>query len=169
MIGGLDYARGVGAATVSLACNGDAEISKYAQIAIEVPVGPEILTGSTRLKAGTAQKLVLNMLSTGAMIGIGKVYKNLMVDVRSTNEKLIERAKRMIRQATGCDEATAASSFEVTNHDVKLAIVMTLTGLGPAAARRRLEQANGFVVNAIKEDVTKEDVIKEDVTKEEKR
>ncbi len=96
VIGGLDYAKQVGAATVSLACNFDAAISQHAAINIEVEVGAEILTGSTRLKSGTAQKLILNMLSTASMIGIGKVYKNLMVDVKPTNEKLVERAKRII-------------------------------------------------------------------------
>lgn len=128
VIGGLDYAHTVGAMTISIACNSEAIISQHAQIPIEVEVGPEVLTGSTRLKSGTAQKLVLNMLSTASMVGIGKVYKNLMVDVKPTNEKLVERAKRIIVQATDCSSDDAANAFEVANHDVKLAIVMVLTG-----------------------------------------
>ena len=102
VIGGLEYATTVGAATATVACNKNAEISKYAQMPIEVDAGPEFLTGSTRLKSGTAQKLILNMLSTISMIGIGKVYNNLMVDVKPTNEKLVERSKRIIMEATGC-------------------------------------------------------------------
>ncbi len=149
VIGGLDYAKSVGAVTISLACNANAAISAHAEIQIEVPVGPEVLTGSTRLKAGTAQKLVLNMLSTGAMVGLGKVYKNLMVDVKPTNEKLVARAKRIIQQATDCDAATAATNFEAAGHDVKLAIVMTLTGDSAAAAQQRLTAANGFIARAI--------------------
>lgn len=149
VIGGLDYAKTVGAVTISLACNANAAISAHAEIQIEVPVGPEVLTGSTRLKAGTAQKLVLNMLSTGAMVGLGKVYKNLMVDVKPTNEKLVARAKRIIQQATNCDAATAAANFEAAGHDVKLAIVMTLTGDSAAAAQTRLTAANGFIARAI--------------------
>lgn len=149
VIGGLDYAQSVGAATISLACNANAEISKHAKTVIEVPVGPEVLTGSTRLKAGTAQKLVLNMLSTGAMVGIGKVYKNLMVDVRPTNEKLVERAKRIIQQATDCDAETAAQNFEAADQDVKLAIVMTLTDLDKTTAKQRLKAADGYVKKAI--------------------
>lgn len=149
VIGGLDYAQKVGAATVSLACNASAEISRHAQIAIEVPAGPEVLTGSTRLKAGTAQKLVLNMLSTGAMVGIGKVYKNLMVDVQPTNEKLVVRSKRIIQQATGCDTATAAKAFEAANRHVKLAIVMILTDQPSTIAQTLLNRANGFISKAV--------------------
>jgi N-acetylmuramic acid 6-phosphate etherase len=94
VIGGLDYATSVGAATISVACNPGSEVSQHAQVAIEVDNGPEVLTGSTRLKAGTSQKLILNMLSTAAMVAVGKVYGNLMVDVMPTNEKLVERAKQ---------------------------------------------------------------------------
>ncbi|MFT8357460.1 MAG: N-acetylmuramic acid 6-phosphate etherase [Bifidobacterium aquikefiri] len=150
VIGGLDYATQVGAATVSLACNGHAAISAHANISIEVPVGPEVLSGSTRLKAGTAQKLVLNMLSTGAMVGIGKVYENLMVDVKPTNEKLIERAKRIIREATHCNEEVADTNFEASGHDVKLAIVMILTGLSKQNASVQLRKAGGFISRLVK-------------------
>ena len=145
VIGGLDYAKQVGAATVSLACNFDAAISQHAAINIEVEVGPEILTGSTRLKSGTAQKLILNMLSTASMLGIGKVYNNLMVDVKPTNEKLVERAKRIIMAATDCSYDIAAEQFNAANEDVKLAIVMILTDLPLAEAKLKLKHANGFV------------------------
>lgn len=148
VIGGLDYAKEVGATTVSVACNRDAEISQHASITIEVPVGPEVLTGSTRLKAGTAQKMVLNMISTGAMVGNGKVYKNLMVDVQPTNEKLVERSKRIIQEATECDARTAAQAFEAANRQVKLAIVMVLTGLSKDEAANKLKSAKGFIRQA---------------------
>ncbi|MFT8704833.1 N-acetylmuramic acid 6-phosphate etherase [Bifidobacterium aquikefiricola] len=150
VIGGLDYATQLGAATVSLACNEHAAISEHAGIAIEVPVGPEVLSGSTRLKAGTAQKLVLNMLSTGAMIGIGKVYENLMVDVKPTNEKLVERAKRIIREATHCNDEVADTNFAASGHDVKLAIVMILTGLSKQDASIQLRKAGGFISRLVK-------------------
>ncbi|HWI47882.1 MAG TPA: N-acetylmuramic acid 6-phosphate etherase [Rummeliibacillus sp.] len=145
VVGGLKYANEIGAATASIACNKNSIISTYATIPIEVEVGPEILTGSTRLKSGTAQKLILNMLSTVSMIGIGKIYKNLMVDVQPTNEKLVERSKRIIMQATDCTYEEASESFENANRDVKLSIVMLLTNLGMDEAKARLKQAKGFV------------------------
>lgn len=149
VIGGLDYATTIGAATISLACNKGAVMSAHAQTVIEVEVGPEVLTGSTRLKSGTAQKLVLNMLSTVSMIGIGKVYKNLMVDVKPTNEKLVERSKRIIMAATDCSLATATQAFNAADQDVKLAIVMVLTDLSRAEATTRLRRAKGFVRQAL--------------------
>ncbi|MFV8786025.1 N-acetylmuramic acid 6-phosphate etherase [Aerococcus urinaeequi] len=145
VIGGLQYAQSIGAKTVSIACNQQAKISRFAQIPIEVDCGPEVLTGSTRLKAGTAQKLILNMLSTVSMIGIGKVYQNLMVDVQATNEKLEERSKRIIMAATECSYEEAASYFEAANHKVKVAIVMILTNLDATEASRKISAANGFV------------------------
>lgn len=145
VIGGLQYAQSIGAKTVSIACNQQAKISRFAQIPIEVDCGPEVLTGSTRLKAGTAQKLILNMLSTVSMIGIGKVYQNLMVDVQATNEKLEERSKRIIMAATECSYEEAASYFEAANHKVKVAIVMILTNLNATEASRKINAANGFV------------------------
>lgn len=145
VVGGLRYANNAGATTASIACNKNSIISTYATFPIEVEVGPEVLTGSTRLKSGTAQKLILNMLSTVSMIGIGKVYKNLMVDVQPTNEKLVERSKRIIMQATDCSYEEASKSFENANRDVKLAIVMLLTNLGKKEAKERLKQAKGFV------------------------
>jgi len=150
VVGALDYARSIGATTGSISCNLNAEISKHADYPIEVDCGPEFLTGSTRLKSGTAQKLILNMISTISMIGIGKVYNNLMVDVRPTNEKLVARAKRIIGDATGCTPEDAAKAFEASGHDVKVAITMVLTGDDAQGARNRLEKANGFVKEAIK-------------------
>lgn len=145
VIGALDYAKKVGAATASLACNKDAEISKHADINIEVQVGPEVLTGSTRLKSGTAQKLVLNMISTAAMIGVGKVYKNLMVDVKPTNSKLVERSKSIIMQATDCSYEEAEQAFREADENVKLAIVMVLTNLSKEEAKQKLDEAKGFI------------------------
>lgn len=149
VIGGLDYAREIGAATAALSCNKDAIISQHADFRMEVETGPEVLTGSTRLKAGTAQKLVLNMISTAAMIGVGKVYQNLMVDVQSTNEKLEIRAKRMIVEATGVDLETAARYFTSANGHVKTAIVMILADVSYTEAVERLQRAHGFVRDAL--------------------
>ena len=149
VVGGLDYARNIGATTAAISCNLNAEISKHADMAIEVDCGPEFLTGSTRLKSGTAQKLILNMISTISMIGIGKVYNNLMVDVKPTNEKLVARAKRIIEQAAECDAATAEKAFEDSGRNVKLAIVMAATGSDKAGAEAKLAASKGFVRGAI--------------------
>ncbi|KOR90401.1 N-acetylmuramic acid 6-phosphate etherase [Paenibacillus solani] len=149
VIGALQYASRIGATTGSLACNEDAEISKYAKHSIEIVTGPEILTGSTRLKAGTAQKMVLNMISTAAMIGIGKSFSNLMVDVQPTNEKLVERAKTMIQEITDCDYETATKYYEMSHQHVKVAVIMILTGLNYAEAKIKLDQSEGFVQRAI--------------------
>ncbi|MCQ2008778.1 MAG: N-acetylmuramic acid 6-phosphate etherase [Sporolactobacillus sp.] len=152
VIGGLKYARSKGAKTVSLSCNTNAAISRYADIAIEIATGPEVLTGSTRLKAGTAQKLVLNMISTASMVRIGKVYGNLMVDVQPSNQKLIARAKRIIMEATGADLETAEKQFEKAKHNVKTAIVMTLLQCSYDEAIDRLNRAKGFVRTTLKEE-----------------
>lgn len=149
VIGGLDYARSIGASTGTISCNKGAEISKHTDMPIEVDCGPEFLTGSTRLKSGTAQKLILNMISTISMIGIGKVYNNLMVDVKPTNEKLVERSKRIIMQATEVDYETAARYFVEAEQNVKLAIVMILTDSSKEAAAEKLIQADGFVKKTI--------------------
>ena len=149
VIGALDYAKSIGAHTGSLACNMNAEISQHADFPIEVDCGAEFLTGSTRLKSGTAQKLILNMISTIAMIGIGKVYNNLMVDVRPTNEKLVERSKRIIMEATDCDYETAEKTFIQAGEDVKLAIVMILTNSAKDEAQEKLVQAKGFIKNTL--------------------
>ncbi|HDR6318132.1 N-acetylmuramic acid 6-phosphate etherase [Bacillus sp. CH126_4D] len=149
VIGGLKYAHSVGASTASISCNKNAEISKYAKLNVEVETGAEILTGSTRLKAGTAQKLVLNMISTASMIGVGKVYKNLMVDVQSTNEKLVERSKRIIVEATGVSYEVAADYYEKAKRNVKVAIVMALLQCEYGEAKEKLKEAKGFVKKAL--------------------
>lgn len=149
VIGGLKYANDIGALTISVTCNGDSEVSKVAQISIAPVVGAEVVTGSTRLKAGTAQKLVLNMLSTGTMIKLGKVYGNLMVDVKATNEKLVERAKRIVCEATGVERGQAEETLKETNFDVKLAIFMVLSGLNINEAKERLSQNKGYIAKAM--------------------
>lgn len=143
--GALNYAGQIGAATASLACNKDADISKNADMNIEVQTGPEVLTGSTRLKAGTAQKMVLNMVSTAAMIGIGKVYQNLMVDVKPTNHKLIERSKSIIMQATECSYEVAERFLKRADENVKLAILMILNDSSKDEAEKQLLQNKGFI------------------------
>lgn len=145
----LRAARERGAFTVSLACNGDAEISALADVAIEVVVGPEVVAGSTRLKAGTAQKLVLNTLSTLAMVQSGKVYGNLMVDVQSTNEKLRARAERTVMHATGCAPAAAAAALADAGGSVKLAIAIVESGADADTARTALEGAGGHLRAAL--------------------
>ena len=149
VIGALNYANQIGAVTVALSCNPDSPIADIAQIAVSPVVGPEALTGSTRLKSGTAQKLVLNMLTTASMIRIGKSYQNLMVDVKATNEKLVARAARIVIQATECDKALAVSTLKTTNYDVKLAILMILTGLDFESSKAQLDQQNGFLRKAV--------------------
>jgi len=151
VIGALQYANTQGALTLALACNVDSVIGTIAQHKLEVDVGPEILTGSTRLKAGTAQKMILNMLSTGAMVQAGKVYRNLMVDVQLTNEKLVERAKRIITMATGVDAKNASAYLAAAGHKPKVAIVMILCACDYATAVRHLKAADGFVARAVAE------------------
>ncbi|KMY50925.1 N-acetylmuramic acid 6-phosphate etherase [Peribacillus loiseleuriae] len=149
VVSGLQFAKQLGAKTIAISCNRHSEIGKVSDIAIEVVSGAEVLTGSTRLKAGTAQKLVCNMLSTASMIGIGKVYGNLMVDLQLTNEKLVERAKRMIMDATNCKYEMAEDYLEKANKKPKIAIVMIVANISCEEAIQRLEAANGFVRNAI--------------------
>lgn len=149
VIGGLKYANTIGASTVSVSCNKDSEIGKIAEVAIEVVTGPEILTGSTRLKAGTAQKLICNMISTATMIGLGKVYGNLMVDLQPTNKKLEERAKRIIMDATDCSYDIAETYLHISKKQPKVAIVMILTNLSYKEAINRLKQSNGFIRDAL--------------------
>ena len=147
--GGLSYANQIGAATVAIACNHASEIGKIANIAIEVDNGPEILTGSTRLKAGTAQKLVCNMISTAIMIKTGRVFGNLMVDLQLTNEKLIERGKRIVMEATGCDKGVAENYLGQADYKPKIAIIMILTGLSKEESMQKLEASEGFVKKVI--------------------
>lgn len=151
VIGGLNYAKQVGAKTGALSCNSPAEISQYAEQKIELPVGPEVLTGSTRLKAGTAQKLVLNMISTISMIRLGKVFNNLMVDVKPTNKKLVERSKRIIMEATGVSAEVAEEYYREADQNVKLAIMQILTGTDVATASKLLAEYQGNIREAIQD------------------
>ncbi|PTE10825.1 N-acetylmuramic acid 6-phosphate etherase [Mesorhizobium helmanticense] len=151
VIGGLNYAREVGATTVALSCNPRSTIAGIADIAISPVVGPEVLTGSTRLKSGTAQKLVLNMLTTASMIRIGKSYQNLMVDLNPSNKKLVARAVRIIMQTSGCTAQQARHALEATGKDVKLAILVVITGMEVEEARGALGRAGGFLRKAISE------------------
>jgi len=145
VIGALQYANKVGATTVALSCGPASTIAKIANIAISPVVGPEVISGSTRLKSGTAQKLVLNMLSTASMVRFGKTYQNLMVDMKASNTKLMARAVRIVMQATGCGVATAKAALAGADNDVKLAILMTLTGLKIEAAKEALQDAGGHL------------------------
>ncbi|MGF9694220.1 N-acetylmuramic acid 6-phosphate etherase [Rhizobium sp. 0TCS1.26] len=149
VLGALDYAKSIGATTVGLSCNPDSALATIADIAISPVVGPEVVTGSTRLKSGTAQKLVLNMLTTASMIRIGKTYENLMVDLAISNQKLHARAIRMIVQATGCAADVAEQALDDSGRNVKLAILMVVTGLPAGLAETALEKADGFLRKAI--------------------
>lgn len=149
VIGGLNYANEIGALTVSVTCNADSEVAKSAKIAISPVVGPEALTGSTRLKSGTAQKLVLNMLSTGVMIKQGKVYGNLMVDVKASNKKLIERTKKIVCEATEVEREVAEAILEEVNYDVKLAIFMIISKLNKEEAKNILLLNKGYIAKAL--------------------
>ncbi|BAB07294.1 N-acetylmuramic acid 6-phosphate etherase [Halalkalibacterium halodurans] len=151
VIGALKYANQVGAVTGSLACNRGAAISRIATYPIEVETGSEVLTGSTRLKAGTAQKLVLNMISTTVMIGLGKAYKNLMVDLKPTNEKLRERSKRIIMEATDVEAAVAEKHLREAGGVVKVAIITILTGCSVDQAQMTLDRNGGFIRKAVHE------------------
>ena len=149
VVGGLDYATELGCNTVSIACNSDSIIGKHASLAIEVIVGPEILTGSTRLRAGTCQKMILNMISTASMVRTGKAYRNLMVDVVQTNEKLVARAQNILMEATGISREEAVSVLEKADGSVKKAIVMVLASCSREEAEQRLEKARGHVREAL--------------------
>ena len=149
VIGGLKFARRTGCTTVAISCNPDSPIAHEADIAISPVVGPEALTGSTRLKSGTAQKLVLNMISTGAMVKFGKVYQNLMVDMKATNVKLVDRACRMLMEATGASREQAEVVLKQTDYEVKPAILMVLSGVDDISARAKLELHHGFLRAAL--------------------
>ncbi|KDO15321.1 N-acetylmuramic acid-6-phosphate etherase [Vibrio metoecus] len=151
VIGALEYANDLSATTIALSCNPDSPIAEIAQIAISPVVGPEALTGSTRLKSGTAQKLVLNMLTTASMIRLGKSYQNLMVDVRATNRKLIARAVRIVMQATDCQREEAEALLKESHNNAKLAILMHLTGMNYEQATAKLSQSDGFLRRAMEE------------------
>lgn len=145
VIGGLGYARSLGCKTIAIACNKGSLVGEAADLAVEPVAGPEVLTGSTRLKAGTAQKMVLNMISTGAMVGIGKVYENLMVDVQPTNEKLWVRAGSIVTEATGCSSEQANLQLEAAGGSVKIAIIMELLGCSASEAEEKLKESRGHI------------------------
>ncbi|WP_168386129.1 N-acetylmuramic acid 6-phosphate etherase [Erwinia amylovora] len=147
----LRYARQLGCRTAGISCNPHSPLALEAGIAILPLVGPEALTGSTRLKSGTAQKLVLNMISTGAMVKIGKVYQNLMVDMRASNIKLVDRARRMVCEATGCESQQAEAALKQTQYEVKSAILMLLTDLSAGQAKQSLSAHNGFLRAALQD------------------
>lgn len=149
VIGALRYARQLGCPTAAISCNPGSPIAKEAQVAISPVVGPEALTGSTRMKSGTAQKLVLNMISTGAMVKLGKVYQNLMVDVKATNEKLVDRACRIVVEATGAERSAAQAALAQTGFEVKPAILMILAGVDATEAQQRLRQHQGYLRAAL--------------------
>jgi len=150
VLGGLAYAKEVGCHTVGISCNPGSAVGAAAELAIEVVPGPECLTGSTRLKSGTCQKLILNMISTATMVGCGKAYQNLMVDVMQTNEKLVVRAQNIVMEATGCDRETAAEKIAIAGGNAKTAITMILADCDVEEARERLAKAKGHVREAIK-------------------
>lgn len=150
VLGGLAYAQRLGALTIGISCNEGSPVARACQIAVTPVVGPEVITGSTRMKAGTAQKLVLNMLSTGVMVRLGKVYGNLMVDLQVSNSKLADRARRIVAEAADVDEATAARALERCGGEVKTAIVQLRTRLDPAGARRQLAACGGVISRVLR-------------------
>ena len=152
VLGAMAYAREIGAKTVALTCNKASEMNAAADISIGVETGPEVITGSTRMKCGTAEKMVLNMLSTGAMIRLGKVYGNLMVDVMPTNEKLVRRAVSIVSTAAGVDEERARQTLEQCGFSVKTAIVMLARGVAAPEAERLLEEHGGVIARTLEED-----------------
>jgi N-acetylmuramic acid 6-phosphate etherase len=151
VLGAIAYARATGALTIGLSNSANSRLAAATDIAITPLPGPEIVTGSTRMKAGTAQKLVLNMLSTGVMIKLGKTFGNLMVDVQSSNAKLQVRALRIVREATGLEEAEAKTLLDASNGEIKTAIVASLAGIEPAAARDALQRHDGVIRRALNE------------------
>lgn len=149
VLGGLAYANSLGCKTAAISCNPGSALGKEARLAIEVAPGPECLTGSTRLKAGTAQKLILNMISTATMVGCGKAYSNLMVDVMQTNEKLVVRAQNIVMEATGVSRDSAKEAIAQAGGSCKLAVTMILADCTVEEAKERLERCGGSVRQAI--------------------
>ena len=141
VLGAVAYARSLGALTVGLSCNPESQLSRNVDVAITPVVGPEVIAGSTRMKAASAQKLVLNMISTAVMVKMGYVLGNLMVKLQLNSEKLIARGRRIVAEVAGCDNDLAAQALAQADHDVRVAILMAKFGLGPGVARQRLAEA----------------------------
>ena len=151
VLGAMEYAKSLGAPVIALTCSSNSEMSRSAQLTINPICGPEVIAGSTRMKSGTAQKMVLNMLSTAVMIKLGKVYGNLMVDVKATNEKLVLRSIAIVRQATGAGEAQARDAIERCGGSCKTAIVTLLCGVSPQEAETMLQHANGHIAKVLEQ------------------
>ena len=151
VLGGLSYAQELGCHTAAISNTYHSKIGEIAQIAVDVPVGAEVLTGSTRLKSGTAEKMILNMISTATMVGLGKAYQNLMVDVMQTNEKLRNRAENIVMEATGVERSVARATIDIAKGSCKVAITMILANCSYEDALIRLQQACGHVREAIRE------------------
>lgn len=149
VIGALEYAKSLGATTVSIASNPNSAMAQIAEIAIDTVVGPEVLTGSSRMKSGTAQKLVLNMLTTASMVMIGKCYSNLMVDVQASNEKLKARAIKIVMEATECDRTVAENTLKIAENNAKLAIMMILSDSDKTTAEQLLSKHHGKLRQAL--------------------
>lgn len=151
VLGAVNKAKSLGLSTIGISCNEDTKLSQEADIAIELPVGPEVVTGSTRLKAGTAQKLVLNMLSTATMVRTGKVYENLMVNLQAKNHKLRKRAVSIIKELTQADDKEAAQAYDKAGGNTKAAILMQMFGVELTTAQEKLDKYKGNFVKAIGE------------------
>lgn len=149
VVGAVSYAKSIGAKTISVTCSTNSPLTSITDVAITLQTGPEVITGSTRLKSGTAQKMVLNMLSTSVMIKLGKVYGNLMVDLKATNEKLVERAVMIVRTITEVDDITARQTLEACDYSAKTAIVMLKCNLTAVKAEEAINKANGHISNII--------------------
>lgn len=149
VLGGLEYAKRVGALTVALTCNPESEAGKRSDHALDIDSGPELLAGSTRLKSGTAQKMVLNMISTISMVRLGKTFGNLMVDLQISNEKLQDRAVRIIEKATGASKEESTKALQASGHEVKVAILMLLLNIEPSVARERLHASSNRIRDAL--------------------
>jgi N-acetylmuramic acid 6-phosphate etherase len=150
VLGGLAYAKSIGALTIAITCNPDSEAGKISDHALDVDSGPELLAGSTRLKSGTAQKMILNMISTISMVRLGKTFGNLMVDLQISNEKLQDRAVRIIEKATGASKLESTEALKASGHEVKVAILMLLLNIEPDAARERLHASSNRIREALK-------------------
>lgn len=153
VLGAIEYANSIGAITGSITCSKSSDLSKVSQYPIEVPVGAEIITGSTRMKAGTAQKMILNMISTTIMIKLGKVFSGYMVDVKTSNQKLIERAKRIIMKTANCNYEKASDALKKAGNDVKTAVVMVLLDIDKNMAMEKLNQCDENVAKIIHENL----------------